>query len=98
VDDSLDEAEVAVARLAAETVGTPVEVVDHGELVSADLAGVTKVRLLGHPSPEVYAAVHGAGVTVDDNPVVDRGRIELPRWTREQAVSRTRHRYGTVIS
>ena len=34
---------------------------------------------------------------VDDNPVVDHGRVELLRWLREQAISRTRHRYGTVL-
>jgi RHH-type proline utilization regulon transcriptional repressor/proline dehydrogenase/delta 1-pyrroline-5-carboxylate dehydrogenase len=98
VDDSAGEDEVAVARLAADTVGTTVDVVDHAALAEVDLAAVTKVRLLGQPSDETYALLHQTGVTVDDNPVVDEGRIELPRWTREQAVSRTRHRYGTVIA
>jgi RHH-type proline utilization regulon transcriptional repressor/proline dehydrogenase/delta 1-pyrroline-5-carboxylate dehydrogenase len=98
VDRSVGEDEVAVARRAAEAVGTPVEVVDHDDLTGIALAGVAKVRLLGHPSADTYAVVHEAGVTVDDNPVVDHGAIELPRWTREQVVSRTRHRYGTVTS
>jgi RHH-type proline utilization regulon transcriptional repressor/proline dehydrogenase/delta 1-pyrroline-5-carboxylate dehydrogenase len=95
VDESVDEVEIEIARLAATTVGTPVDVVDHADL---DPTGATKVRLLGQPSEEVYARINEAGVTVDDNPIVDDGRIELPRWTREQAVSRTRHRYGTVTS
>ena len=56
-----------------------------------------RVRLLGSADAEVWAAVHAAGATVDDNPVVDHGRVELVRWMREQAISRTRHRYGTVL-
>ncbi len=37
-----------------------------------------------------------AGLRVVDEPVVTTGRIELLRVLREQAVSRTRHRYGHV--
>jgi RHH-type proline utilization regulon transcriptional repressor/proline dehydrogenase/delta 1-pyrroline-5-carboxylate dehydrogenase len=95
VDDTVGEDEVAVAELAAATVGTPVEVVA-GDDVPLD--GVTKLRLLGVPSPTLAAAAHRAGVVVDDNPVVDHGRIELRRWVREQSVARTRHRYGTVTT
>ena len=99
VDDSVTEDEIEVARMAVATVGNhSLEVRNHDELGELDLGRVDKVRLLGRPTAEVYAALHEAGVTVDDNPIVDDGRVELPRWTREQAVSRTRHRYGTVIS
>lgn len=37
-----------------------------------------------------------AGLRVVDEPVVTTGRIELLRVLREQAISRTRHRYGHV--
>ena len=96
VDASVDDEVIAVARLAAETTGTPVEVVDDDALL-AQVTGTDRVRLLGSAEPEVWAAVHAAGATVDDNPVVDHGRVELVRWMREQAISRTRHRYGTVL-
>ena len=45
-----------------------------------------------HPASSMAASI----LIVDDNPVVDHGRIELRRWVREQVISRTRHRYGTV--
>jgi RHH-type proline utilization regulon transcriptional repressor/proline dehydrogenase/delta 1-pyrroline-5-carboxylate dehydrogenase len=96
VDDSVTDEELAVARLAAETAGTPVEVADDATLPSR-LTGSDRVRWLGGPDPEVLAALHDAGATVDHRPVVDHGRIELLCWLREQAISRTRHRYGTVI-
>ena len=97
VDASVGEEEVAVARLAASTVGTPVEVVDDDEHLVRRVTGRDRVRLLGPAPPDVWAAAHAAGATVDDNPIVDHGRIELLRWVREQAISRSRHRYGTVI-
>jgi RHH-type proline utilization regulon transcriptional repressor/proline dehydrogenase/delta 1-pyrroline-5-carboxylate dehydrogenase len=95
VDDTVSATDLEVARLAAATVGATVEVQTDDGL---DLAGATRLRLLGRLAVDVYAAAHAAGVTVDDNPVVDHGRIELRRWVREQVVSRTRHRYGTVTS
>lgn len=51
-----------------------------------------RVRLLG------TEAVPGAAPAtyVDDRPVVGDGRIELARYLREQAVSRTAHRFGVV--
>ena len=51
-----------------------------------------RIRLLGgEPSP-------GLGVVpyVDRRPPVDDGRIELARYLREQAVSATRHRFGSL--
>ena len=34
---------------------------------------------------------------MDDRPVAD-GRVELRRWVREQAISRTMHRYGILTA
>ena len=42
------------------------------------------------------AAANGAGVAVIDAPVLANGRLELRWYLREQAVSRTLHRYGNV--
>jgi RHH-type proline utilization regulon transcriptional repressor/proline dehydrogenase/delta 1-pyrroline-5-carboxylate dehydrogenase len=33
---------------------------------------------------------------IDDTAVTGDGRIELPRWLREQAISRTLHRHGRI--
>ena len=48
-------------------------------------------------SREVRAAAHAAGVAVLDAPVLGAGRLELRAYLREQAVSRTVHRYGNVM-
>ena len=91
-------------RLAAETCGVPVSVsTEAGEpdaALAERLAGaeLTKLRLLTPARDEVWAAANRAGIVVDDSPVVDHGRIELLRWVREQAVSRTCHRYGYLVS
>ncbi len=56
-----------------------------------------RLRLLGRPEPEVVAAAAGAGLTTLDEPMCSHGRIELPRWLREQSISRSLHRYGNVV-
>ena len=47
-------------------------------------------------SPQSVPSAAAAGVSVLDEPVCSHGRIELVRWLREQAVSRSLHRYGSV--
>lgn len=59
-------------------------------------ARVERLRLLAPASHELLAAAHAATVAVDTTTVTHDGRIELPCWLREQAVSRTRHRHGRV--
>ena len=59
--------------------------------------GVERLRALVPLSREVRAAAHAAGVAVLDAPVLGAGRLELRAYLREQAVSRTVHRYGNVM-
>jgi RHH-type proline utilization regulon transcriptional repressor/proline dehydrogenase/delta 1-pyrroline-5-carboxylate dehydrogenase len=55
------------------------------------------VRVVGSAPGLRAAAVTRTGeVTVLDAPVVASGRRELMTVVREQAVSRTRHRFGHV--
>ncbi|HEX4905228.1 MAG TPA: proline dehydrogenase family protein [Acidimicrobiales bacterium] len=61
-----------------------------------DLA-VDRLRVPHGASDEVLRAAHAAGVVVDDQPITGDGRIELLRWLREQAISRTMHRFGNVL-
>ena len=42
------------------------------------------------------SACHDAGIAIDPTPVTHHGRVELPCWLREQAISWTRHRHGRV--
>jgi RHH-type transcriptional regulator, proline utilization regulon repressor / proline dehydrogenase / delta 1-pyrroline-5-carboxylate dehydrogenase len=64
-----------------------------GDIASA----VDRIRLLGAITTAARRALVLDGLYVDDRDVVANGRIELVRHVREQAVSRTRHRYGTVL-
>lgn len=54
------------------------------------------LRVVGDIEADVRPAALRAGLRCLDEPVVTSGRIELLRVLREQAVSRTRHRYGHV--
>ena len=58
---------------------------------------VQRVRVVGTCSDELRAAANEAGVHIADDPVTAEGRVELLHYLREQAVSRTTHRYGNVL-
>ena len=67
--------------------------------LAARLGGsqATRLRCLGEPPPEdIYRLANKSWVHVMTDPPVTEGRVELRRWVREQAVSRTNHRYGRV--
>jgi len=51
----------------------------------------------GPPADEILRAVHNAGLNWIDAPLCASGRIELPRWLREQSITETRHRYGNIL-
>ncbi|HUF33174.1 MAG TPA: bifunctional proline dehydrogenase/L-glutamate gamma-semialdehyde dehydrogenase [Acidimicrobiales bacterium] len=111
VDADIDEVSVALVAEAARVTGTSVElsvpsprsgvdaVVEDDDVLAARLVhtGAERLRYLGEPPTSVLAAAHRAGITVDRQPVVGHGRVELFRWVREQAVALTAHRYGTVL-
>jgi RHH-type proline utilization regulon transcriptional repressor/proline dehydrogenase/delta 1-pyrroline-5-carboxylate dehydrogenase len=59
-------------------------------------ADAERVRVWEPISTAARAAANGTGVTVIDAPVLANGRLELRWYLREQAVSRTLHRYGNV--
>ncbi|GAA4390384.1 proline dehydrogenase family protein [Tsukamurella soli] len=56
-----------------------------------------RVRLIGGSRTAVAEATAGSpAVAVYDGPVVSAGRVELLTFLREQAVSVTAHRFGTI--
>jgi RHH-type proline utilization regulon transcriptional repressor/proline dehydrogenase/delta 1-pyrroline-5-carboxylate dehydrogenase len=59
---------------------------------------VDRVRALGLAEPDLRSAAFEAGVHYADDPVTTDGRIELLHYLREQAISRTTHRYGNVLN
>ena len=96
--------QVEIAAAAADAAGARLIVsraagAGHGETDEAFAArlpslGVDRLRLVGTVDPAVRRAAHAASIAVDDLPPVSHPDIELPRWFREQTVSRTLHRHG----
>ena len=62
-----------------------------------DALSIQRVRVVGTCSHELRAAGNEAGVHIADDPVTAEGRVELLHYLREQAVTRTTHRYGNVL-
>ena len=73
--------------------------VESDEAFAARLAGhpFGRVRHVGAAPAVVRAAALEAEVDVIDAPVVSSGRLELRWYLREQAVSRTLHRFGNLL-
>jgi RHH-type proline utilization regulon transcriptional repressor/proline dehydrogenase/delta 1-pyrroline-5-carboxylate dehydrogenase len=99
-----DPVEVDRVLAAADRCGVPVVLslaADESPAMFADrLASlpVERLRVVGIAHETVRAAAHRRGLHVADDPVTGEGRLELLHYLREQAVSRTLHRYGNLIS
>ncbi|HVR31800.1 MAG TPA: bifunctional proline dehydrogenase/L-glutamate gamma-semialdehyde dehydrogenase [Acidimicrobiia bacterium] len=77
-----------------------VEVIVEGDAAfKASLPAFTGVRVrhIGPAAAGLHAAAWAAGVDLHDGVVVQNGRLEMLPFLREQAVSRTRHRFGNVL-
>jgi RHH-type transcriptional regulator, proline utilization regulon repressor / proline dehydrogenase / delta 1-pyrroline-5-carboxylate dehydrogenase len=83
---------------------TPIEI-DVDVIVESDaaftaslpsLAGI-RVRHIGPAPSALAAAAWDAGVDLIAGPVLQSGRLEMLPHLREQAVSRTRHRFGNLL-
>ncbi|MEM7340105.1 MAG: proline dehydrogenase family protein [Actinomycetota bacterium] len=62
------------------------------------VTGVERVRVLGAVEPELRDAANAVNIHLADGAVTADGSRELLHYVREQAISRTLHRYGNVIS
>ena len=58
----------------------------------------SRIRYVGTPSAELRAAAWDAEVDLIDAPVLAHGRRELLWYLREQAISRTLHRFGNLVA
>ncbi len=96
----------ALARLAAELCGVPlelsIETAESDAAFAARLPALARhsefLRTFETPGDEILRAAHAADLNWIDAPLSTDGRLELTRWLREQAVSETRHRYGNLIA
>ncbi|WP_433029070.1 proline dehydrogenase family protein [Actinomycetospora sp. CA-053990] len=82
--------DVLRVRLAAACAGVPVT-----EFSGSAEAG-ERLRVVGTVPPGLQRAAASAGASLVDAPVVADGRREMLTVLREQAISRTRHRFGHV--
>ena len=86
--------EVARVRAAARQCDVPlVELA----LETPQFSGVERVRVVGAVPAGLRSAANASSVHLADDPVTTDGRIELLHYLREQAVSRTLHRYGNLL-
>ncbi len=75
---------------------------DDDEAFLRSLRDDDRVRLVGGAGagPDGWAGIRRRlverGIWYDDAPPSPHGRVELLRWTREQAISRTLHRHGRI--
>lgn len=90
-------------RHAAATCGVPLVESHHDDegdgAFAARLAelDVERVRVLGSTTEEVRRAAIEARVHLAEDPVTDDGGVELRHYLREQAVTRTLHRFGNLV-
>jgi len=97
---------LALIELASATTSVSVALVDAStdgpdalvaRCANGDEPLVDRVRVLTDLPADARRALHRANVPVDDDPPVADGRIELRKWVREQAISRTMHRHGRML-
>jgi RHH-type proline utilization regulon transcriptional repressor/proline dehydrogenase/delta 1-pyrroline-5-carboxylate dehydrogenase len=90
------------ARRAAAITGVAVTESDttgeSDDALAARIADVApdRLRALTPVSDELARACHVRDIAVDRTPISANGLLELPHWLREQAISRTLHRYGSI--
>jgi RHH-type proline utilization regulon transcriptional repressor/proline dehydrogenase/delta 1-pyrroline-5-carboxylate dehydrogenase len=58
---------------------------------------VGRIRILGPVGGGLRRAANDAHVHLADDPVTAIGRVELPLYLREQAVTETTHRFGNLV-
>ena len=96
--------EIDLMRAASALTGVPLEISVRSDQSEAALGnrmsrsqGEMRLRLLAPATDELFELAHKANITVDPAPVTGCGRLELTHWIKEQAISRTMHRYGRLL-
>lgn len=97
---ALDAARLAGTLTAVGTVTVSDAATESDHALAARLDHLTpdRLRALTPIVDELARACHTRDIAVDRTPVSADGLLELPHWLREQAISRTLHRYGSVRS
>lgn len=101
-----DEHVEALAQVASEISGAPLTISRASE--ESDEAFAARLPRLamdneflrtvdGPPADGILQAAYNAGLNWIEAPMTASGRLELTRWTREQSVTETLHRYGNKL-
>ena len=96
---------LAVLRVVAEVTGVPLGVsaatdetdAEFADRLARSRAHPDRVRLLTELDGDAMRVLHAADIAVDVVEPVADPMIELQRWVREQAISRTLHRHGRLV-
>lgn len=99
-DDHLD-----VLRAAADVSGVQLSVsspddetdLEFAERLASSGKRPARVRLLVPMIDEARSVLHAADIAIDTDEPVSAPLIELNRWVKEQAISRTHHRHGRLL-
>jgi RHH-type proline utilization regulon transcriptional repressor/proline dehydrogenase/delta 1-pyrroline-5-carboxylate dehydrogenase len=101
--EGASQVELARVKAAADRCGVPYQVSviedeDDQAFCSrlADL-GAERIRMLGRIPTDIRRAANAAGIHLADGPVTANGRVELLNYLKEQAISRTLHRFGNLV-
>jgi len=96
---------LAVLRVVAEVTGVPLGVsaaaaesdAEFAQRLATSSVRPDRVRLLTDLSDDARRTLHAADVAIDVTEPTTDPMIELQRWVREQAISRTLHRHGRLV-
>jgi RHH-type transcriptional regulator, proline utilization regulon repressor / proline dehydrogenase / delta 1-pyrroline-5-carboxylate dehydrogenase len=96
--------EIDLMREASRVSGVPLEISVRSDESEAALGtrlsratGEVRLRILAPASAELFELANSNGVCVDTAPVTGKGRLEMTHWVKEQAISRSMHRYGRLL-
>ena len=100
-----DDAAISLAKQAALVCGVRLEISlgseESGAALAARLPALNAsggfLRTVEAPSDTLLSAARNAGLNWISAPLIPQGRLELPRWLRQQSISETMHRYGNVM-
>ncbi len=101
VGSGADQADVDRVKAAAAVAGCrliPVPELTDSLGKWATEAGVERIRVLGDVDDAARRSATQTGIHLADDPVTPNSYLELRHFVREQAISRTLHRFGNIVN
>ena len=92
----VDRVEVAAATAGCRLIPVPEQTEDLGKWAAG--AGIERVRAVGMVGDAARRSATQSGIHLADDPVTANSYLELRHFVREQAISRTLHRFGNIVT